>query len=95
MAKNKELKNDRSSIGKESRLTGNDGKKWFCCDIKMDLLLYQVPTASTVFQKPDTGQARIATSKDREMICNYLKQSQIFQAEQKIMNICGDGIILI
>jgi len=41
---------------------------------------YISTTASTVFQKPDTGQARIATSKDREIIGNYLKQSQIFRA---------------
>jgi GNAT superfamily N-acetyltransferase len=41
---------------------------------------YISTTASTVFQKPDTGQARIATSKDWEMICNYLQQSRIFRA---------------
>jgi L-amino acid N-acyltransferase YncA len=41
---------------------------------------YISTTASTVFQKPETSQARIATSKDKEMICNYLKQSQIFRA---------------
>jgi GNAT superfamily N-acetyltransferase len=46
--------------------------RWLYCYISI--------TASTVFQKPETGQARIATSKDREMICNYLKQSQIFRA---------------
>ena len=41
---------------------------------------YISTTASTVFQKPETVQARIAISKDKEMICNYLKQSQIFRA---------------
>jgi GNAT superfamily N-acetyltransferase len=41
---------------------------------------YISTTPSKVYQKPETGQARIATSKDKEMICNYLKQSQIFRA---------------
>jgi len=33
-----------------------------------------------VYQNPETGQARIATLKDKEMICSYLKRSQIFSA---------------
>ena len=37
-------------------------------------------STSKVHQKPETGQARIATLKDKEIICNYLKQSQIFRA---------------
>jgi N-acetylglutamate synthase-like GNAT family acetyltransferase len=37
-------------------------------------------STSKVYQKPETGQARIATLKDKEMICSYLKQSQIFRA---------------
>ena len=41
---------------------------------------YISTTPGKLFQKPETGQARIATSKDKEMICNYLKQSQIFRA---------------
>jgi GNAT superfamily N-acetyltransferase len=41
---------------------------------------YISTTPSKVYQKPETGQARIATSKDKEMLCNYLKQSHIFRA---------------
>ena len=33
-----------------------------------------------IYQRPETNRARIATLKDKEMICNYLKQSQIFSA---------------
>jgi hypothetical protein len=36
-------------------------------------------TTNKVYQKPETGQARIATLKDKEIICSYLKQSQIFR----------------
>jgi hypothetical protein len=34
-------------------------------------------TTNKVYQNAETGQARIATLKDKEMICSYLKQSQI------------------
>jgi hypothetical protein len=44
---------------------------------------YISTTSSKVYQKPETGQARIATSKDKEMICNYLKQSHIFRAAEE------------
>jgi L-amino acid N-acyltransferase YncA len=37
-------------------------------------------STSKIYQKPETGQVRIATLKDKEMICSYLKQSQIFSA---------------
>jgi N-acetylglutamate synthase-like GNAT family acetyltransferase len=36
-----------------------------------------------LYQKPETGQARIATLKDKEMISSYLKQSQIFRAAEE------------
>ena len=35
---------------------------------------------SKINQKPETGQAKIARLKDKEIICSYLKQSQIFRA---------------
>jgi hypothetical protein len=55
---------------------------------------YISTTSSKVYQKPETGQARIATSNDKEMICNYLKQSQIFRAAKEIyVEFFGDGII--
>jgi hypothetical protein len=36
-----------------------------------------------IHQEGDTGQARVAKLKDKEMICNYLKQSQIFRAAEE------------
>ena len=36
-------------------------------------------SSDKVYQNSETGQVRIATLKDKEMICSYLKQSQIFR----------------
>jgi hypothetical protein len=36
--------------------------------------------STNAYQKPETNQVRIATLEDGELICTYLKQSQIFRA---------------
>jgi hypothetical protein len=50
---------------------------------------YISTTPSKVYQRPETGQARIATSEDKEMIRNYLKQSQIFRAAAENYGVLG------
>ena len=56
---------------------------------------YISATCSKVYQKPETGQARIATSKDKEIYVIILGNLRYLGQQQRIMHIYGDRIILI